>query len=100
MPDSKIIVFSILPRQPGPANERVNAINAVLPTIADQKQVFHVDINQSFLDRRGRQITGHFVRDRLHLSPRGYAAWAKALKPLLEKEGLQINLNAPAPPRK
>jgi len=96
LPESKILIFSIFPRRAGEENDRVNAVNEMLPRVADGRHAFHVNINQIFLDDKGEQNTTLYSRDRLHLSPAGYAAWAKALQPLLQKEGLKADLTAPA----
>ena len=98
LPESKLVVLSIFPRKPGSANDRVMAVNAMLPKLADQEHVFHVDINSIFLDEHGVQKTALYHRDRLHLNPTGYAAWAEALLPILQQEGLKTNLNALAHP--
>jgi len=95
LPEAKVIVFSVFPRKPGGANDRVNAVNAMLPRIADGRHVFHADINQTFLDDQGSYNAALYSRDGLHLNAAGYAAWAKALQPLLEKEGLKIAPNVP-----
>jgi len=102
LPEAKIVVFSIFPRNAGPENDRVNAVNAMLPQLVDQKHVFHADINAAFLDKNGAQNKELFGRDLLHLNPEGYEAWAKALAPVLKKEGLEINLmtEAKAPKKK
>lgn len=88
LPESKILVFSVFPRKPGKEHDRVQAVNRMLPQIADGRHVFHVDINQIFLDDKGAQNTTLYSRDRLHLNPAGYTAWEKALQPILKKEGL------------
>lgn len=97
LPESKLLVFSIFPRKPGPANDRVKAVNAMLPQLADQTHVFHVDINQTFLTEKGEQNADLYSRkDLVHLVDQGYLAWAKALQPILKEYGFKINLNAPA----
>ncbi len=95
LPEAKIIVFSVFPRKPGGANDRVNAVNAMLPRIADGRHVFHADINQTFLNDQGSYNAPLYSRDGLHLNAAGYVAWAKALQPLLEKEGLKTASNVP-----
>ncbi|WDE99333.1 GDSL-type esterase/lipase family protein [Lentisphaera profundi] len=96
LPESKLMVFSIFPRGPQAANERVMAVNAMLPQLTDQKHVFHVDINATFLDDQGQQIEAYYNKAGVHLLPAGYVAWAKALQPLLKKEDLRINPEVPA----
>ena len=90
LPESKLMVFSIFPRGPQAANERVMAVNVMLPQLTDHEHVFHVDINATFLDDKGQLIEAYYNKAGVHLLPAGYAAWAKALQPLLEKEGLEI----------
>jgi lysophospholipase L1-like esterase len=69
----------------------------MLPQLADQTHVFHVDINQTFLTEKGEQNADLYSRkDLVHLVDQGYLAWAKALQPILEEYGFKINLNAPA----
>jgi hypothetical protein len=54
LPQTRGIIFSIFPREPAAANEIVRAVNARLPQLADQKQVFHEDINATFLGKDGK----------------------------------------------
>lgn len=84
LPDSKLIVFSVFPRGPEAAQERAEAVNAMLPQLADHKHVFHMDINHVFLGEGGALNKALYKGDQLHLSLQGYEAWAKVLLPLLE----------------
>jgi lysophospholipase L1-like esterase len=96
LPESKLMVFSIFPRGPQAANDRVMALNAMLPQLTDHEHVFHVDLNATLLDDQGQQIEAYYSKDGVHLIAAGYAAWAKALQPLLEEKGLKIDPNVPA----
>jgi len=90
LPESKIVVFSIFPRShprfPGDY-EVVKAVNKFLPSLADNEQVFHVDLNRHFLDENGELRAELYGRDLLHLSNQGYDAWFKALQPVLADVG-------------
>ena len=97
LPNSKILIFSIFPRKAGPAYERVKAVNALLPQLADGKRIYHLDLNGLFLNGKGLQNHSLFDRDLLHLNKQGYLTWASALKPLLKKQGLTKNLNSLPP---
>ena len=90
LPKSKLLVFSIFPRGPDSANDRVKAVNAMLPQLADQEDVFHVDINKSFLTAGGKLNTALYGRDQLHLNNQGYVAWANALSPILDRYGNKV----------
>ena len=90
LPNSKIIMLSIFPR--GDAAHPINQkINAILPSLADGKTIFHFDLNEAFLDKNGH-VPSAIMPDGLHPSSQGDALWIKALKPRLT----QI-LPAPAP---
>ena len=94
LPDSKLVVLSVFPRRSGPENERVKAVNAMLPKLADGKNVVHLDINKGFLDEKGEMNAALYNRDKLHLNSDGYTVWAKALEPILAEHGLTINPGA------
>ena len=88
LPDAKIIVFSVFPRKNPTEYGRVKALNKELPKVADNRQIFHEDINEVFLDQSGLISKNLYLRDGLHLTEKGYAAWGKALLPILKKYGL------------
>ena len=88
LPDAKIIVFSVFPRKNPTEYGRVKALNKELPKIADDRQIFHEDINEVFLDQSGQISKNLYLRDGLHLTEKGYAVWGKALLPILKKYGL------------
>ena len=88
LPDSNIIVFSVFPRKNPTEYGRVKALNKELPKVADNRQIFHEDINEVFLDQSGEISKNLYLQDGLHLTEKGYAAWGKALLPILKKYGL------------
>ncbi len=92
LPESRIVVLSIFPRKHSRGNgedfKAVEEVNKLLPALADNQHVFHVDINQAFLGDNGQPRKELYSRDLLHLSNQGYAAWSAALKPLLAEAGL------------
>lgn len=80
-PQTKILVYGILP--PGKLPEdaprkAASATNELIRQLADGKRVRYVNIEAAFLDENGHQIDEMF-RDGLHLSQKGYEAWAKSL---------------------
>ena len=92
LPEAKIVVFSVFPRSHPRFKgdfEQVKAINKLLPAIADNQHVFHVDINQNFLDAKGQLRPELFGKDRLHLAGAGYDVWYQALQPILKEAGLK-----------
>ena len=94
LPDARIVIFSIFPRNHHRVEgdfEVAQDVNKLLPAIADDKHVFHVSINEQFLDDRGQPNPTLYGRDLLHLSNEGYAVWWNALQPILEAAGLTIS---------
>ena len=85
LPEAKLIVFSVFPRGPESTQARVTALNAMLPKLADGKHVLHMDINETFLGKDGAYNPALYKGDQLHLSAKGYDAWAKALLPILKQ---------------
>jgi beta-glucosidase len=88
LPDSKVIVFSVFPRKNPTEYGRVKVLNKELPKVADNRQIFHEDINEVFLDQSGQISENLYLRDGLHLTEEGYAVWGKTLLPILGKYGL------------
>lgn len=90
-PDSKRLSALVknLERQRGtiPAaklNKKINEINTLIAKLDDGKNVFFKDIGQQFLDVNGG-LSGDIMPDYLHLSPKGYDLWGKAIKDDVEK---------------
>jgi lysophospholipase L1-like esterase len=65
-------------------NKKIPKINALISKLADDKMVFYRDIGKDFLNEEGG-LPGSIMPDYLHLSPKGYAIWGKAIKGDLEK---------------
>ena len=87
LPHTKILVLAILPRGAGPQDDarRLNEqVNAMLPSLADGRQVFFLNINQAFLAPDGT-LSKEIMPDLLHPNARGYAIWADAMAPTLEE---------------
>lgn len=101
LPESKIVVLSIFPRSNPRTKgdfDAIKTINRLLPAIADNERVFHVDINRHFLDANGQLRPELYGRDLLHLSAAGYDAWYQALLPILIEAGLDASeARQPAP---
>lgn len=93
LPNSKMVIFSVFPRKPGPENDRVTAVNAMLPKLADGKYLSHLNLTHLLSNESGQLNKTLYNKDLLHLNAQGYFVWAKALKPVLEKHGLKVNLN-------
>lgn len=87
MPAAKILVLGIFPRadRPGPQLGRIiDAANAQLPALADERQVFFLNMNKALLQPDGTLST-QVMPDLLHPNANGYALWAQAMEPTLQK---------------
>ena len=87
MPDSRILLLAIFPRGATPEDElRVlnEEINEMLPLLADQKHVYFLNINDTFLDENGL-LTKEIMPDLLHPNTNGYRIWAESIEPTVSK---------------
>jgi lysophospholipase L1-like esterase len=90
-PDTKRLnaLVKSLERQKGtiPATKltkKIGEINNLIAKLDDGKNVFYKDIGKQFLDENGG-LSGDIMPDYLHLSPKGYDLWGKAIKNDIEK---------------
>jgi lysophospholipase L1-like esterase len=82
LPKAKVLLLAIFPRGEKPDDifrQRVDATNALLAKRAASPGVTYLDIGKSFLEADGT-IAKAIMPDALHLSPEGYARWAKAIE--------------------
>ena len=88
MPNAKVLLLSIFPRGEGPEDplRQINEqVNAKLPELAGRDAaVFHLDINEHFLDDEGR-LPREWMPDLLHPNTKGYEVWAAAMEPTLSQ---------------
>lgn len=84
-PQATVLLLALFPRDEKPDGllRRHNAkVNALLPALADGRQVVFADIGQAFTRPDGT-LPADILPDWLHLSPQGYEIWARSLAPLL-----------------
>jgi lysophospholipase L1-like esterase len=84
-PGAKIIVTAIFPRNDNPAVlPEIGRINDGLAKLADGQTIFYLNVNDKLANSDGILFDGMSI-DKLHLSVKGYQAWADGLRPLLTK---------------
>jgi beta-glucosidase len=86
-PSTKVLVLAIFPRGPDKKDRlrQINdKVNAIIAKLADDKDVFFLDIGPKFLQDDGT-LTKEIMPDLLHLSPKGYHIWAEAIEPSVSK---------------
>ncbi|WP_395399535.1 GDSL-type esterase/lipase family protein [Pseudoduganella sp. UC29_106] len=87
LPDAKILLLGIFPRDEKPSDflRQINeGVNGIISGFADNKHVYYLNINQAFLDKNG-VLSRDIMPDLLHPNEKGYAIWAKAMAPQLNK---------------
>lgn len=84
-PEAKIVLTAIFPRNDNIAvMPEIRAINERLAELADGSMVYFLDVNDKLADPDGKLFEGMTI-DQVHLSAKGYQAWADGLRPILEK---------------
>ncbi len=85
-PASKILLLSIFPSSEptDPIRGRTQATNLEIAKLADNANVFYLDIYGAFLDANG-VFPPSVSPDGLHLYAKGYQIWADAMRPTLQR---------------
>lgn len=84
--DSKIILLGLLPvglDKDNPHRAIYNEVQAKLAKLKWNKRVTYVDPTNWFVGSDGNIIEGLYGGDGIHLTPEGYNAWVKNIKPYL-----------------
>ena len=85
---TKVLLVGIFPRGERPNDPmwlKAKRVNQLLTSIADDRKTFFVDLSEKMLDDRKLLLASHFRRDKLHLTPAGYQAWASGIEPFVAK---------------
>ena len=87
LPDAKILLLAIFPRdeKPDGRSRQINArVNAIISGYADNRHIYYLDINQVFLTPDGT-LSRDIMPDLLHPNEQGYELWARAMEPQLQQ---------------
>jgi len=86
LPQTKILILAIFPRNPTPdaVREKLAQASAMAAELADGDRVHYLDIGKAFLEPDGT-LTKATMPDYLHLTPEAYARWARAIEPELSE---------------
>lgn len=80
-PHSRILLLGLLPRGAEPTDPlrlKCEAVNALLPALADGRRVEYLNVNSALLDRSGH-LSEKIAPDLLHLSAEGYERLGQAI---------------------
>lgn len=89
-PETKVLLLGVFPRAGKAAKDsksvpaedlqpKIKQINDRIAKLDDGKTVKYLDIGAKFLEKDG-SLSREVMPDYLHLSPKGYAIWAEAIK--------------------
>ena len=87
LPDTKILLLAIFPRDEKPDSQlrKLNEqVNAIISGFADNRKIFFLNINQAFL-AAGGTLSKDIMPDLLHPNEKGYEIWANAMEPELQR---------------
>ena len=87
LPQTKILLLGILPRQNDYFTARIARINAIIAQLEDGKNVRYMDLDLKFerTPGKGDVYEELFGGDKLHLVAKGYQVLAEAILPLLKE---------------
>jgi lysophospholipase L1-like esterase len=89
LPNTKVLVLGIFPRDEKPDTNnrnRIKAINAELAKLDDGgRTVKYLDIGDKFLEPDGTLPRDGTMYDALHPGAKGYQVWADAMQPTIEE---------------
>jgi lysophospholipase L1-like esterase len=87
LPETKILLLGIFPRgataEDAMRKQNVET-NALISKYADGSKVHYLDISSTFLQPDGT-LSKEIMPDLLHLSPKGYELWTKAIEPKVKE---------------
>lgn len=81
-PQMKILILAIFPRgadATDPKRKKNEKANQLIAELADDKQVYFMDINEKFLEEDGT-LSREIMPDLLHPNAAGYEIWSKAIE--------------------
>ncbi len=86
LPETKLLVVGIFPRAKTFSTQRgkLLQINQALAKVADCQMIHYIDFGSQLIEADG-SLSKEIMPDALHLSEKGYAIWAEAIKPKLKE---------------
>jgi lysophospholipase L1-like esterase len=84
-PGVRVILLGILPRGGADIHQRARNVNAMLARLANDSDIFFLDMDEQFSNGLGVVKPELFWDDQLHLSPQGYVIWAQTMNPLFDR---------------
>ncbi len=87
LPDTRVLLLAVFPRDEkptGPLRQINERVNGLIKGLDDGRHVYFLDINTSLTNRDGT-LSKDVMPDLLHPNDKGYALWAQAMDPTLQR---------------
>lgn len=81
MPNAKVLLVSIPPREPANIDTLVHNYNKLIARFADHKRVHFLDLAVHFETSLGHEHAELFLPDHAHFTAKGYELWYKIMEP-------------------
>ncbi len=85
LPNTKILLLGVLPRQNDYFSKRAANINKVIAKLDNGETVRFLDMSDKFQTEVGKVKPELFGGDQLHINTAGYQMWADTMQPLFEQ---------------
>jgi lysophospholipase L1-like esterase len=85
LPQTKILLLGLLPRQNTWFSGRTAKINSIIAKLDDGKSVRFLDMSSQFQTETGKVKPELYNADQLHLVKKGYELWADTMQPLFDE---------------
>ncbi len=85
LPNTKILLLGVLPRQNDYFSGRAKRINEIIKKLDNGQTVRFLDMSDKFQTELGKVKPELYVPDQLHLAKPGYELWAATMKPLFDE---------------
>lgn len=72
-----IIQSTLFLAGPDPKNEKVEALNRKIKTLAEERNILYLDLNRVLAPKK--QLLASFTNDGLHLNDAGYQVWKEEM---------------------
>ena len=82
-----MLILAVFPRgeKPNPQREKNAKASEIASKLADNKNVFYLDIGAQVSCADDGALTKEIMPDFLHLSPKGYEIWAESIEPKVKE---------------
>ncbi|BCM94419.1 hypothetical protein IAD21_06326 [Abditibacteriota bacterium] len=84
LPQTRVLLLGILPRQNDYFSNRAKNINALISKLDDGRTVRFLDMSDKFQTEIGKVKPELYVPDQLDLAKPGYQVWADTMQPLFD----------------